>query len=501
MAPRKSTLLSLLAVCCVLVSGCTVADPFGEVAGAPPEPSALYQGEPEPRPRVSTPRLKPRHRSDPLSLAHCIYIALENNPQTRVSWRATQAGAAAVGRARGQFFPELNFTSSFQRQKVQVLTEVEDQFLRTTHRSNFGLTQLLLDGGSRSAQLEAAMADLRVADFRHNSTLLDVVARTEVAYYRLLSAKSLLSVAADTLKQRSRHAQLARSRYRAGMAREVEALQAEAEQADARLALVEARNRVRTARGRLASTMGLPVTADFEVRQIPETLLEVERKDVEALLAEAAEKRPALKSAAAEVNRLREVVNLREAGRWPNLNASLIYGWRAKHTADTEAEEYTLDLSLEWPLFTGFQRSYNIREAEAQLQRAIARYENELQGVELDVWEAYSELIRADEAIQAAKVFVDSARVSLQASERAYQAGRATITELIDAQTTLTRARNRRETARLEWYIAIVRLDRVVGRVWRHRPPGRGEPPDNRPYVTTAAQAPEWREGPYALDD
>ncbi len=413
---------------------------------------------------------------EPLTLAHCVYLALRNNPQAVISWQTARSSAAAVGQARGLLLPQLDFTADAERRQLQVLTEVEDVFLRTTYGASFGVRQVLLDGGARRAALRAAQKDLRVADFLHNSTLLDVALDTEVAYYRLLAARSLLEVAQDTVEQRARHLELARSRRRAGMGRDVEVYQARAEHADAALSLVQARSEVRVARGRLASAMGLPLGYEFEVEPIPVEATAAEREEVEQLLVEAAEKRPRLRAAAAEVMRRREHLRLRRAGRWPEVSAEGSYGWRDAHLLPEERKEWTLGLYLRLPLFTGYRTTYAIRRAEAELDRAIASYHEELRGAELQIWEVYSELVRAEEALEAAAAFVDSAERSLSAVENAYQAGKATIVELIDAQTTLTRARNRRATARLDWHTAIARLERQVGRSWDRQAPR--EPPE-----------------------
>lgn len=459
---------ALTAAFCVLVTalGCTAADPFGQSARTPRAPSWRYRGPSDAQPFLDPPRVAPRPEAGPLSLAQCIYIALQNNPAARGSWQATLSAAASAGQARGVLLPQVDFTATAQRQKVQVLTEVEAEFLRTTYGANFGVRQLLLDGGARRAQIEAAEAALRTADFRHNATLLEVALQTEVAYYQFLTARALLEVAREALEQRTRHLQLAQRQFDAGLGRELEVYQARAEQADAELALVEASNGVRLARGQLASAMGLRSHEPLEVRQIPKETRPAERRDMDALLRQAAGTRPILKAAAGEIARLEQAVREQRAARWPELNAFVNYGYSGLRLLSEERDEYSLGLQMSLPIFTGFQRSYSIRRAEAELQRAIASYQGRLQGIELELWEAYSELLRTEGAIAAARAFVASARRSQEATENAYRAGKATIVELIDAQTTLTRARTREEAVTLEWHIAMARLERAVGQSW-----------------------------------
>jgi outer membrane protein TolC len=63
-------------------------------------------------------------------------------------------------------------------------------------------------------------------------------------------------------------------------------------------------------------------------------------------------------------------------------------------------------------LFTGFDRTYQLHRTKADLAKAIADQRGVLQGVELEVWTAYWQIIESSQAVKAASRFVAS--VSLQ---------------------------------------------------------------------------------------
>jgi len=471
---------SLIALAGTLMSliGCAVSDPLQEMAATPLAPFALYGGRQDVPPKVETPRIG----EAPLSLAQCMEIAFQRNPKTRVSWQSVRSSAAVVGQQRSRYMPQLEFTANRQKRKYQDLTEPQDEEILTTYEATFGVTQLLLDGGARRANVDSAQAALRSVAFRHNRVLLDVALEVENAYYNLLAAQSLLDVADKTVQQRTKQLQLAQAMRRSGFAREVEELQAAAEKADAELSIVSARNQLRVARGRLCSAMGVSVSSPVQIVAVPDEVRELHRQDVDALLAEAVRARPALKAAVSELTSVRHQLEAEKAGRLPTLELQASRGWRDTHLLP-EKEEWQVAVLFSLPLFTGFQRTYRIRQAEAELQSALAGYERLLRDVELEVWEAYSNVLQADEAIKAAKVFVNSADKSLQAVEKAYQNGGATIVEVIDAQTALTRAMNREVTATLGWYLAVAQLDRAIGRSWD----ADGQAP--QPQEPTPAQA------------
>ncbi|MFW5923911.1 MAG: TolC family protein, partial [Planctomycetota bacterium] len=313
-------------------------------------------------------------------------------------------------------------------------------------------------------ELSAAEAELRSADFRHNSTLQEVALSTQKAYYELLTSKALLDVAEETVEQRRRHVRLAERQAEAGRAREVEVLQAKARLSEAEFDRVDARNQVRQTRGRLNVIMGLPPNHPLEIKEMPDEVTEEEVEDVEKLMDLASEQRPSLKSAAEQVERWRDLVHAEKRRRLPNINTDLSYGWKDTK-AVPEREEYSMSAGLNLPLFTGFQTTYGIRNAKARLQSAIREYEENLRQVEQEVWDAFSEVVRAKESVKVAESYVKSTRESQKVAERGYEEGRATIVELIDAQTELTQALARQHRSRLQWYSSIAALERAVGEI------------------------------------
>ena len=106
----------------------------------------------------------------------------------------------------------------------------------------------------------------------------------------------------------------------------------------------------------------------------------------------------------------------------PELNLSGSYGWRDKHILPEERSEWSLALGLRLPIFTGFQRTYGIKQAKARFEGARASYQRLLRDVELEVWVAYSDSLRAVEALNAAETFVQSSRRNLKAMEGQYRA-------------------------------------------------------------------------------
>ncbi len=470
--PAFWTALALLP--CVF-QGCASIDPWGEATRTPASPSARFEAPKDFGARAldgvadatgSVTKPAQELPKGTLTLADCIRTAIEQNPKTRGSWHAARAAAARVGQERAAYLPRLDLSAGAERGEPVSPASLDvgrEPVTRNTYAGSLGLSYLLLDGGLRAANVDRAQAELRAANFQHNTTLQDIALNVEEAYYRLLAVQWLRRVADDTVGQTQSHLDLARARLEAGVVTRSDVLKAETQRAEAELSLVRARNAVHVAHGRLAQAMGLRVSRAFEVADIPVAARREELDSIESLLDEAARRRPERATTLERIEADRAEVRAARARYWPAVTASLDTG-RKDTSFVPKQEEWLAGITLTVPLFEGFERDYRLRQAEAELARAVAEHADRLRGVELDVWTAYWQVTEASEAVEAARKLVASAVESARVAEGEYENGVASIIDLIDAQTARTLAETRLVQARLDWYTAKARFERAVGR-------------------------------------
>lgn len=446
----------------MLVAGCGWCDPFCETANVPYGPSAVYSPACTFVPDATSAALPDEFEGRTLSLAECIVAALERNPQTRVAWQASRSSAFQVGQQRSSYLPQLDLTGTIYRNDLA--SDRQDQESpRNALNAMFGVRYLLLDGGLRNARVRSAEAELMAANFRHNTVLQDVALAVELAYHQRLAAKALVEVAEQNVRQSEYNLELAKARQKSGVSAKFDVLRAETEKANADLALVRARNTQRIAHGQLANAMGLQVSQAFDIEELPQDVHQEELADIDQLLEEAAQARPELQAALARMTARGADADAARAQYFPQISANADYGFRDESFLPTGAE-WTVGLGLELPLFTGYSRTYRQAQAWSDYEAAAAQYENELRGVELEVWTAHSRLIEAGEAIEAAKKLIASADESLRVATGRYQAGAGNIIELVDAQAAQTDAHNQLVRAVLSWYTALAQFQRTIGR-------------------------------------
>ena len=467
------------------ISGCAhpeSGDPFGTTSQLPPHPSGRYVSQNGGR--FSGDGLKkeesslkdlgvadrghmPKDLDDrELTLADCIRIALETNPQPRSTWQAVRSGAARVGQEKAAYLPEADLEAAASRQKqitAQSIQVEQPAKAVSVFDAAFGVSYLLFDGGQRSARVGGAQADLQALGFQHNAILQDVALRVAQYYYVFLATRWSQQVAEDNVRNTEYHVRLSRARFENGLVPRSDVLKAETQKADADLALVSARNSIRISEGALVSAMGLKVSTPVSIVDIPESTHPRESEEMGQLLEEAMKNRPELLAAVAKVKSKEAAVQEARSQYWPKISAIGAYGW-IDDSLFMDNNEWAIGLSFSVPLFTGFKRGYQVERARRDMEQGKADYANQLRGVELEVWTAYSKLTETAEAIPAAQIFVASAEESARLAEGEYKAGTGNIISMIDAQTALTSARNRLIQARFAWYIARAQFEKAVGR-------------------------------------
>ncbi len=408
-----------------------------------------------------------------LSLPECITIAWEQNPGTRSSWQNLQAAVAQAGQARSSLFPEVGASTSLMRAD-QTAQNRTIQGGANLFDAGVSISYVLFDGGARSAAIEGSEAGMVNAGFQHNTILQDVGLDVAESYYQLLAANQLVRVAEQGVQQIQNHVNAAKARYESGIVNRSDVLRAETDRADAGLTLVKALSEVRIARGNLANAMGAAVTDSFSVVELSDDIQDQNVGDIRQLMDEALAGRPELQSSLARIEVKRAETKRARSQYWPALTTSIGYGWTDQQFIPSQ-NDWSIGLKLSIPVFDGYNRGYSVQRSIAELEQSLAEHEQLRQGIELEVWNAYSRLIEAEQAIEAVKILVASADEALRVAEGEYQNGVSSIILLIDAQTAQTSASVRLVQARLDWLVALARIERVIGHTLIQESSSQGE--------------------------
>jgi outer membrane protein TolC len=398
-----------------------------------------------------------------LTLVDVVDIGLRNNPVTRLSWANARAAAAAYGSERGAYLPTIDGDVTGTRLKT-VASQGRSAVTQSVLSPSLNISYLLFDFGGRSGNVGTARNELIAANFTHNATLQGVVLQIQRAYFEYVANRALLEAQRTTEREAKTNLAAAEERNRVGVATIADVLQARTAASQTELAAEATAGNLETSRGALALSLGLPANLSYDIDTTPAPApVGLLADSVDALIARAVEARPDLAAAQAQFAASRAQISAARANRLPSLTLNGTGGRTYTSTLPQGGNNYTVSLGLRIPLFAGFSRIYDQREAVALSDAAAARADALGQQVVFEVFSSYHALQTAARRVRTAEDLIASAEQSSEVALGRYRSGVGSVLDLLSAQTALADARAQQVLARLEWNTSLAQLAHDTG--------------------------------------
>ena len=438
-------------------------DPFNTNRYVSPAPGTPWLS-PFELPRVPQPPAIAAPLPDhPLTLPELTELALQNNPRSRQAWFAARAAAAAVGIEKSDDLPQISATLSAQRSESGSQTGNQNPWLNR-YGPAVTLSYVLFDFGAGDSRVEAAEYQALAAALTQNRALQDVVFQVEQAYYRLLGIEQLVRANELFLKSVSTSLDATQRRREGGLATVADVYRAETQVAQGRLNLTRSLGELEKARGVLASAVGLPVDASLKVRTL-ESVPRIQEitESLNAILGRAKAGRPDLVAAEAQARAARAQVDATSRSFLPSITVNAATGRTFYNEDRPFTDNNSILFSVNIPIFTGFNRTYSVRQAEARAAQAEASRDLLYRQTEMDVWQSYYDMQTAAGAVSTTEVQVRAAQQTAEATLARYQSGFGSLLDLITAQVDESNARVQRIQSFLDWFTAVARLNFAIG--------------------------------------
>ncbi len=193
-------------------------------------------------------------------------------------------------------------------------------------------------------------------------------------------------------------------------------------------------------------------------------------KAIDEMLAEARREHPALLAAQARLKAAAASVEESRAAGRPSLalSANLARSQSDQAMAfngDTRERDRSIGLQLNIPLFEGFERTYQVRNALARREASEAELADTEQQVSLEVWNNYQSLSVETRSLARTRELVEQSRQSLEVVQGRYRSGVGSMIELLNALTAYASAEDQHIRALGNWQTRGVELllDLLVG--------------------------------------
>ena len=379
--------------------------------------------------------------------------------------RRPQLGLAALAQVTDNpvlVFSNLLGQASFQQRNF-ALDELNEPDPLSNWKTRLAVTQPLWTAGRVKHAVGAAELAHEAADAERDAWRQRVVHRVIEAYTAAVLAGRELEVTRQSLTTAAAHVKLVADLRRGGLVVESDVLQAEVRESEVRELVIRAESGVEVARAALNLALGRDLATPFALPDDLEAPAREAAPDPGELIARALDRRPDLAAARQLTGAAGRRVDLERAGRRPVVGLEGSWEANAEDFFGADGDNWALTVGLKVDLFDGHRRRSRVRRADAERREAEERSALLAEAIGLEVRRAASELRAAAERREQAGRGVALAERSLEIVEDRYKEGLTVLTELLDAETALTRARLRRLAADRDVLLARATIDLATG--------------------------------------
>jgi outer membrane protein TolC len=387
-----------------------------------------------------------------LTLQQAISIALEKNPQRKVALADTRAAAADVKQARSILYPHVMFSESatdgndpvyvfgskLRQQRFGpsdfALNELNTPAPFGNFSTRFGGTWNVFDSLASWRSVNRAEREKDATNHQLERTGQEIVFRVADSYYAILLAKKQLEVAEQAMKTAEAILERSKNRVESGVVVESDSLSAQVRLAGRKQELIRAQNNVAMARAQLSTAMGVSGQNDFEPSdELTERILPM--MPLEALEKQAIETRPDLKRIGSESAAQQESVSIAKSSFGPRVNA--FAGWEMDNptlVTGGGGNNWLAGIEVQIDLFEGGAKKAQLSRERAMQEKVAAMKELATDAVRLEVRKAYYDVDASRQQLDTARASIAESRESLRINQDRYDAGLATLTDLLAAE-------------------------------------------------------------------
>ncbi len=384
-----------------------------------------------------------------LTVRQAIDRALGQNPQMAVAGADVEAASAGASMARTALLPRLNFTEDLSRGndpvyvfgtklRQQRFTQSDfslDSLNRPTPTGNFATRVsgqwMLFNWFETGRQIRAARLGVASATSMSGAVRQGVVFQVVRAYQEVLCAHRQLDVAEREQQTAEALLHEAQTRVKAGLAIDSDLLGSQVNLSARQQETIAAQGAVETAWAELEAAMGStinihPELKPMEAKSYPEGNL---AEDIAAAIRE----RPDLKALGQQNAAQEQAVKAARSDFFPQVSAYGTWEMDRQTIAGDGGNNWVAGAQLNLDILPLRKRA-GLQEARAAQQKTEAQERAQEQQIRLAVSRAFTDHQTAERMVATARAAMDQSTESLRILRNRYDAGLATMTDLLRAE-------------------------------------------------------------------
>ncbi|MCR5814774.1 MAG: efflux transporter outer membrane subunit [Desulfovibrio sp.] len=414
---------------------------------------------------------------DPV-LTALIEEALSKNQDLAASMAKIRSAAAQAGTSSAALFPDVTAKGQAQGQLAsnrKANTNYDSPTMSQEYTSYQGTLNASweLDFWGKNRDTNAMMNDILMNTvISHEALRLSVASQTAQTYFALLAYDMQLETARRTLKTREEGLAIYTSRYEQGDITELDWQRARATVETARAQLHQSTVAVDGAEAALAVLLGRSPRDIIErsmergksIRHLPAPPVLPEGLPSELLL-----RRPDIRASEFLIMASNASIGVARAQFFPSISLTGMLGTMSASVVNLfsgPAGAWNYGVSGSVPILDWGKNWYNLKDAEAQKEQAIANYYSTVQSAFKDIRTALTNQREADHIVKSMQRQVDSLRRAVEIAQLQYDNGYSDYLTVLDAERELFSAELNLAQALQNRLNSVVSVCQALGGGW-----------------------------------
>ena len=389
----------------------------------------------------------------PMTIDEALSLAKESLPSYKASLISVQSTEALYNASLSPYLPSLDASTTQRRTYTS-----GDDF--TTRYYDVTLSYTLFDGGNRWSNRHIARLNLDINREALRENLLELSYNVKTAFYSVIALKETVAQRKIQREDAQKDYDIAEGRYKFGVAKLSDSLQASVRLEQAKLDVIQAEGDFKKALSDLNSLIGRHLDDEYPVEGSLD--LDIKLPDREEIV-NAALQRPDVKQSEDTYKIAEYTKSLTASALFPTLSAQASYSKTSGGISRaTFPEEKSASLVATWNLFE-LKNYFNLKSSRLEQDVALENLGDLKRLVVLDTYKAYEDFMTAVDSITVAQQRLKNAEHNFSQARGEYQVGKGDILSLVLAERALADAQEQLISSKLSLQLAKALLENISG--------------------------------------
>ena len=310
--------------------------------------------------------------------------------------------------------------------------------------------------------------DVELAVEKARSSRLNMVSQVKNAYYAVLFAKEAFDVYREVYENALNNYYETEKKYNVQKATDLDMARAKTNVANAIPNVYNAESSVMLSLWQLKAVMGVDLEMNLDVVGSINDYAGMLEYDTAQHNEISLEANSTMKQLAIQAEELAHSIRLKQYAYIPTLSLAFNFSGNTMFN-DVPSSQWnwtpysTVGLSLQIPIFSGLKRMNDVKQARNQYQQLQYNITDTERNLKIAIRQSLNTMDTNVKSYSAAEEAVDAAQKAYNIASKSYEVGRATLTDLNDAQLALTQAKLSQSQAIYNFVVAKTSLEQNLG--------------------------------------